>query len=86
MKTRKKESHHILLGVVIAMILVLIAWLFWFYPSALKNVGDDGSAYSNFKSQIQESLSVFKPATSLTPQNIDVDDLRERVFGDSIKK
>ena len=83
-KKHKKQSQHIVIGVAISMIIIVFAWLAWFYPA--NNIKDDKKGgFNNFAKEILNSLSIFADKTE-DNKEIDVNDLRERVFGDTIAR
>jgi len=86
MKTNKhiKHSRYILLVIILAMTVIISAWSIWFFPRETERTGE--TAFKNFTHDVLESFSVFAPKPQKTKDKINVDDVRSRVFGNTIKR
>ena len=67
------------------MMFIISVWSIWFFPSYGTSDTDD-ITFESFKRDILKSFSVFAPESPKTDNKVNIDDLRSRVFGDSIKR
>ena len=91
-KTEQKNNPlKMWVAVFISMAVILTIWGIWLYPKSLKISQDDESQskFLNFKNTITNSFSIFGKDKEYVPeeeQELDIQYLRERVFGESNKK
>lgn len=79
---QKNETKKILLASAGTMFVIVFAWYAWFYP---KENTSKSSEYEKFKQEIKSAFSVFKSEEKKQDNpEVDVNDLRQRVFGDAI--
>lgn len=77
--------------VILTMLVVAGLWAFWFYPQSTVRLGTgDPRAYAEFKSRLNQAFSLFRKNRQANNDNNKISDevqeLRQRVFGDSIKR
>lgn len=74
------------------MALIVVIWALIFYPQSLKHSQNKISdQFLNLKNRVNSAVSIFKtetPAAKIDQPKTeeDVQELRARVFGDSIKR
>ncbi|MBU2575744.1 hypothetical protein KKF64_01480 [Patescibacteria group bacterium] len=84
-KKQKKEQMQILISVALSMIIIISMWAIWFYPASISTNNKSSLGFTKFTKDIINSLSIFQDKSNKEAE-IDVDDLRERVFGDKIER
>lgn len=84
-KKQKKEQMQILISVALSMIIIISMWAIWFYPASPATNNKSSLGFTKFTKDIINSLSIFQDKSNKEAE-IDVDDLRERVFGDTIER
>lgn len=82
---KKKEQTQITIGVIISMIIIVFAWIIWFYPANSTKISQQDKGFKNFAKDIINSLTIFQDKSEPQEQ-VNIDDLRERVFGDTIAR
>ena len=100
-KSQKNKAEHTSIkhnpikmwgAVAICMVIIVIIWGVWFYPNSLKTVQNEEAQnkYINFKNTITNSFSIFDKNKTKTlnesEENLDVEYLRQRVYGDSANR
>jgi len=81
---QKNETKKIFLASSGTMLVIIFAWYAWFYP---KERADKSSEYEKFKQDIKSAFSIFKSEGKKSDAlEVDVDKLRQRVFGDTSAK
>ncbi|MEK7189043.1 MAG: hypothetical protein AAB671_00860 [Patescibacteria group bacterium] len=87
MKTNKRvtHTHYMLLAIVAAMAVIISAWSMWFLPAETDRAGG-GATFKDFKYDVLKSFSILNPAPKKTEGKVNIDDLRSRVFGDTIER
>jgi|TARA_B100001971_G_C18151477_1_gene516052 hypothetical protein len=87
--TQKKQSPKIWIAVIASMAVIVAIWGLWLYPSSIKLTRDQEaqSKFLDFKNKLNSAFSIFDKENS-TPvsEEVDIQDLRERVFGDTTKR
>jgi len=90
---RKEKNNHLKMwaAVFVCMAVIVTIWGVWLYPKSLKISQDDESQskFLNFKKTITNSFSIFETNKKDIPdeeQELDIEYLRQRVFGESNKK
>ena len=90
-KPEKTRDLHAL-GVMLLMTagIGLIAWGMWFRPNNDETLVDTeaGNTYKTFKNQVKDAFSIFGSRSATQPNSADVPvrQLREKVFGDMMKR
>lgn len=88
-RKRTKHSNYMLLVVIIGMAIIVAAWGIWFFPKTQISDAETGINFANFKRDVLKSFSVFaplEPKTENKVNKVNIDDLRARVFGDTIER
>jgi len=87
---QKKQSPKIWIAVIASMAVIIAIWGIWLYPSSLKLTRNEEaqSKFLEFKNKLNNAFSIFDNsiADTTNEDEIDIDDLRERVFGDTTKR
>ena len=65
-----------------------MAWALWFYPQNNDGLDKQGIAsYRQVAEKIKDALSIFNAQKQTARTNsVDIDDLRARVFGDTVAR
>lgn len=78
------------LWVIGSALVIAVLWATIFYPTSLKRSGVSSSQeFGDFQTKLKDAFSIFKkktPETSNQVPDAEIQDLRERVFGDSVKR
>jgi len=80
----KKESFQILTAVLASMIVIITIWGIFFFPSQENKKNSSG--FIKFARELTSALTIFQDPKAQEPEQIDINDLRERVFGDKIER
>lgn len=81
---RSKHATRMLATIIVAMTLIVSAWSIWFFPRERASQTGERS-FRMFANDVLKSFSVFAPEEP-APDKVNLDDLRSRVFGDSIER
>ena len=68
------------------MIVIITVWAIWFFPKTDSSASNRDTNYGNFKKDILNSFSVFNNSKDKEDIKVNVNDLRARVFGDTIER
>lgn len=83
-------SHRLWLWVGLCVVVIAALWATIFYPASLKRSGiASRGEFGAFQDKLKDAFSIFKkktPAAKVETPDPEIQDLRERVFGDSIKR
>lgn len=83
-------SHRLWLWVGLCVAIIASLWATIFYPASLKRSGiASRGEFGAFQDKLKDAFSIFKKKTPTAPAqapDAELQDLRERVFGDSIKR
>ena len=88
-QNQQKQNNHknkIWIPVLIVMMTIIIVWAIWFFPKSQRN---ENGEYNSFKNQINKALGIFKKKEASQNQNTqdkEIDELRQKVFGDQYTK
>ncbi|OGY92197.1 MAG: hypothetical protein A3H70_00915 [Candidatus Komeilibacteria bacterium RIFCSPLOWO2_02_FULL_48_11] len=90
-KISPNNSSQLWLWVTASALVIVILWATVFYPASLKKVSRSSQQqFSEFRNKINDAFTIFKKRqpteTENSNPNAEIQDLRERVFGDSIKR
>lgn len=85
------NASRLWLWVIGSAIIIAALWATIFYPASLKQAGSSSKQqFNEFQNKINDAFSIFKKSQSVETENAspdaEVQDLRERVFGDSVKR
>jgi|GEM_PF-1407027 len=74
-----------------SVLIIAVLWATVFYPASLKKSSNSSAQqFNEFRNKINNAFSIFKksePAEANKPSSdAEIQDLRERVFGDSVKR
>lgn len=91
MKNPAPNSTRLWLWVIGSALVIMVLWATVFYPASLKQVSSSSQQqFNEFQNKINDALAIFKKSRPVESENISPDaeaqDLRERVFGDSVKR
>jgi len=81
----QKEQMQILISVILSMVIIIAIWLIWFFPIEKTETKQSSNGFTKFAKEIINSFSIFEDKTYKKTE-VDVNDLRERVFGDTIER
>jgi len=79
----KKNSRKLAICVIATMAIIITVWGAWFYPKEIKK---QSNSFESFTKSIEKAFSIFKKEEQKQEQSPDIQDLRQRVFGDKIEK
>ena len=74
-----------LITIITAMALIVLAWSIWFFPAADTSEANE-MTFKSFTHDVLKSFSVFSPEPPKADSKVNIDDLRSRVFGDTVTR